>query len=263
MIPPITPKNDVGRKALGPDRININTLKILNKKYPSILDDLFSACYRECYFPRAWKTGNVVLIPKLGKDASRTEGCRPITLLSALGKVYERLIKNRLEAFIEQHGQLCDRQFGSRKGRSCEEALNHAVDAIRRTHQAKKITTVLSLDIKGAFDHARWILIKKKCIKLGVPWFLVRSIISFFTDRFVTLGGILCTIDHECPQGSALGPLLWLIFFEDIMYVLEADSETKFEMTLVQCFVDDTLMVLGSNTADEFQAGTHAATTAV
>jgi len=79
-------------KAPGPDTICNRTLKALNCHHPTVLPHLFTACLLLGYFPANWRSGRVVFVPKPGKDLTVPEGYWPITLLSTLGKAYEKII---------------------------------------------------------------------------------------------------------------------------------------------------------------------------
>lgn len=249
------------KKAPGPDGISNKVLKAFNLHHEEVLAALFNTCLRQQYFPSAWKTGKVVLIPKPGKDASTADGYRPITLLSTMGKAYENTIKRRLDSFMDAYNSLHPKQYGFRRGRSTEEALNDAIDKIKEMRKAKKITAVISLDIKGAFDHARWPVILQRCAALGMPWFLVATLRSYFTNRSVQLAGTSRILQRGCPQGSVLGPVLWNIAFDDILRIFAEDDSLS--SPRIQCFADDTLMIIPAADSVELDINTAVATSSV
>lgn len=249
------------KKAPGPDSLSNKTLKSLHRAFPEVLESLFNACICQAYFPSKWKKGSVVMIPKHGKDPESVDGYRPITLLSNLGKSLERIIKTELEDFIESRLLINQRQFGFRRGRSTEMALNAALDQIHVLRGQYELVAAISLDIKGAFDHARWPDILRQCATRGVPHYILALLRSYFTDRTVTYAGSEVALHRGCPQGSVLGPLLWLIAFDGVMEVLQ--SEERLYTSSTQCFADDTLLIVVGRTPMDLNLQSSLATSAI
>ena len=90
------------RKAPGPDGVMNSALHRLPERGIQFLSELFNVCLRLAYFPAKWKTATVIVIPKPGKNSSRAENLRPISLLSATSKIFERLIQRRIRVHLER-----------------------------------------------------------------------------------------------------------------------------------------------------------------
>ena len=101
------------------------------------------------------------------------------------------------------------------------------------------MAAIISLDIKGAFDHARWCHIIQAMRRRKVPEYIVRVIKSYFTGRWVEFEESRKKITRGCPQGSVLGPLLWNILFDDILTLFYG-----WEGIITQCFADDTALII-------------------
>ena len=88
--------------AAGHDGIGYNLLKKVPPSYLSFITKFFGACIKIGYFPKAWKHAKTIMIPKPGKDLSSAVNYRPISLLSCLGKLFERLLAGRLSSYLEK-----------------------------------------------------------------------------------------------------------------------------------------------------------------
>ena len=218
-----TLKTMPNRSAPGPDNVGYKVVKALHLFHPAVLTTLYNHCINIGHFPTPWKLGNVVLLPKPGKDLSTIDSYRPLTLLPTLGKVFERMIKIFLENHIAAHGGLHARQFGFRRYKSTEHCL-HAILRhldITLNDYGNDLTALLSFDIRGAFDHARWSDILRQLQKWCIPHVVLRVLRSYFRNRFVVYNGKTKQINRGCPQGSVLGPLLWNVNFDDVLTVVD------------------------------------------
>lgn len=231
------------RSAPGLDGINHKTLKMLNKMHPSLLPATINACMRWSTFPNAWKEGKVVLIPKPSGDPLSADSYRPLTMLPTLGKLLEKCMASRISAIAEP--TIHARQYGFRKGRSCEDCVLSATKSIEKMRKSSKAMAIISLDIKGAFDHLLWQWILKKMEEIGVPKYLTGLTRSYFCGRKVVLGGEYRTLERGCPQGSVLGPLMWNIGYN---YVLTGMDRV---WTKSYAYADDTLMLLAAESIEE------------
>jgi len=250
-------KNLDNKKAPGLDGISNKVIKVLNEEHPSVLPALFSTCLKTGYFPRSWKQGRVVFIPKDGKDPETTDGYRPITLLSGLGKTLERVIQTQIETHLEGNNYLHVNQFGFRKHRSTEQAVNLAVDTIRTYRANHRLVAALSLDIKGAFDHVSWSVVLDQLARYEVPAYLRRMIASYFCDRHTQYGGAERVLERGCPQGSVLGPLLWNVAYNEVLPTVCGTHSTAV------CYADDTLLIIAGDTAEDLEERTRAITSAL
>ena len=137
-------------------------LKIFHLTHPVVLEALFNCSIQAGNFPTLWTFEKALMIPKPEKDSLCAERYRPIILLPTAGKVLERLIVAQLHTYMDENAPLHDCQYDFRRNHSCEEAVNAAVNRIQRFLKYYKLVAVISLDIKGTFDNARWCDILKQ-----------------------------------------------------------------------------------------------------
>ena len=169
--------------APGPDFISNRMIYKSFYFTKDILLGLFNACLHLKHFPRAWKSAAAIYIPKPGKrDMKDPESYRPISLLSNLGKILERIIKDRMEFYAEPKGLNSSKQFGFRRGGSTIKALDHVIEAVDYALDStrKKKCALISFDIKGAFDHCWWPNILKIMHQRQYPVDLIKLIQSYF-----------------------------------------------------------------------------------
>ncbi|KAK2703910.1 hypothetical protein QYM36_017731, partial [Artemia franciscana] len=144
--------NHLPLTAPGEDMISPQFVKALTKNWVAALLNIINGLWNEGQFPKIWKDGVVVLIPKVGKDKSKLGNYRTITLIPVLGKVYERLAKQRMNQVIELNRGLKNIQCGFRRNRNTQDVMvmfmNDAVYALEN----KKVLLVAFLDVVSAFE---------------------------------------------------------------------------------------------------------------
>ena len=210
------------KSAPGEDGINYLLLKKVPNNILKLIAVLFQSAYKIGYFPDQWKSANIKMIPKPGKDERIVKNFRPISLLPCLGKVFERIIAYRLSSFMEKRNLFSKYQAGYRKGRMTTEHILRLSEETCSSFKKKQVSMSLFLDAEAAFDKAWHDAIKYKLHHIyKLPHRLVRLVSSFLTGRglTVTVGknksrGI--TMKAGTPQGSALSPLLYLILVNDV-----------------------------------------------
>lgn len=152
---------------------------------------------------------------RAGKDSSLVKSYRPLTLVSSIGKLFERILYFRVSARFFNIGSLSRRQFGFRLGSSAEDAICHVQ---RRMAEADRYLLGVFLDIRGAFDNLWWPSVLYQLGRRGVTIEEMALFRSFFENRQVVLrrGHIERTkvLSKGSPQGSVLSPLLWSVEFD-------------------------------------------------
>ena len=214
-------KRGKNMKAPGNDVIFNLILKKLSSKAYGFLAAIFTRCFQLFYFPSRWKTGKVIPILKPGKDPTLPTSYRPITLLSAVSKLFERLILQRLMEHIEEHEIIIPEQFGFRKGHSTVQQLIRVENIILHNKSLSNNTAMALLDVEKAFDNVWHDGLIHKLVQTRFPLYLVKMVRSYLNDRHfrVHLSGVhseLHGIPAGVPQGSLLGPILYSVFTSDV-----------------------------------------------
>ena len=139
-------------KASGPDCIPVVVLKNCEPELSYILAKLFNKCLKESCFPDCWKVSSVVPVFKNVGERSTAKNYRPVSLLSVVSKVFEKLVNNRIVDHLGNCGLFSDFQYGFRSSRSTADLLAVVSDRIARTFNRSGATRAVALDISKAFD---------------------------------------------------------------------------------------------------------------
>ncbi|NQY31519.1 MAG: reverse transcriptase family protein, partial [Flavobacteriaceae bacterium] len=207
--------------APGGDKINNWFLKNLPLDVLKILLFIFNKSYTEGEFPKVWKTADIIPIFKTGKDPKNPINYRPISLLSCLGKLMEKIIYNRLYWISEKCGFLSDEQCGFRQRKSTLEPLIRLTQDIHRGFSTKSSTYVVFLDISKAYDTVWKDGLRFKLYQKGVRGRLLLWISDYLANRKGRVKLNDCSsnlMNLECgvPQGSVLSTLLFILYIDDV-----------------------------------------------
>ena len=246
-----------GRKAPGPDFVTNELIVHLSDAGRLKLLELANMSWARGELPSIWRKAIIVPILKKGKPRDSPGSYRPVSLLSCLGKVVERLVQSRLYWYLEQGNLLHPAQSGFRRARCTEDQVLKVTQAVADGFQRRERTVMALVDFKRAFDRTWRVGLQWKMANLGLPRCLVAWVRAFLSDRQACvrlngqLGGYRC-VREGTPQGAVLSPLLFLIFINDIA----RDFPPGVEVTL---FADDLAIFATERTIAEAEVRVQAA----
>lgn len=227
------------KKAPGYDLISGKVLQELPPKGIKFITMIFNSVLRLCYFPSQWKVAQIILIHKPGKPTEETSSYRPISLLPIISKILEKILLKRLLPILEAENIIPAHQFGFRKAHGTIEQVHRVANKINKALEGKQYCSAAFLDISQAFDKV-WhtgLLYKLKKILPHNFYQLFKSYLSerLFQIKYQEELTRLYPIISGIPQGSVLGPVLYLVFTADLPTTNE---------TTVATFADDTAILV-------------------
>ena len=227
--------------SMGPDSIHPILLKRCSNalSYPLYL--LFNKSLTSATVPNSWKLSNVVPIYKKGSPSDPLN-YRPISLTSICSKTLERIVVSSINEYLDHNHILSEQQFGFRSGRSVQDQLLITYEFVTREYDQGKIIDLVLFDFKKAFDLVPHVTLINKLAVLGfrpplLDW--IRDFLARREMRVVVLGSLSSPrmVQSGVPQGSVIGPLLFIIFINHIT----SGIKTKYGL-----FADDLKLYMSS-----------------
>ena len=243
------------KSSSGFDNISNITLKKLKSTIVPPLTKIVNLSLATGVFPEKMKHADVVPLYK-NKSRKEVTNYRPISLLLTLSKILEKVMYTRTYRFLNDTNQIFGSQYGFRTRHSCDNAIGELLGNIVKNQELGKYTIALFLDLSKAFDTLKHKILLSKLEIYGIRGLCLDWFKSYLSNRNMRVkckvditGNVeysdTYNIDYGTPQGSCLGPLLFLIFCNDINLHLDF-------MNVIQ-FADDTTLYLSNKNLNYLQ----------
>lgn len=256
VIGKLKPKNSVGF-----DEIPVSILKLIKKQISKVLSHLINSSFVAGNFPYLLKISKVVPVYKKGCTKDMTN-YRPISILSNVSKIYEKIVYNRLIEFLEVNNLINKVQHGFRPNKSVITAAVSLIESIIESVDRGDETIGIFMDLSKAFDCVEHNLLLTKLSNLGIKGNSLNFIQSYLkgrnqyvemkeiteTQEMVKIRSDLKQMKYGVPQGSILGPLLFLCYINNISEVLTGTNNNHLSL-----YADDSNLKVSAKSINQLE----------
>ena len=205
------------KNAPGHDKISNKIIKYLKPSLTTILHPLLNICKFKGYNPKIWKTVFALLFNKPDKPESNPSNYRPISLISNLSKILEKIITTQLYNWAETNNIINKEQSGFRRPESTTDKLFQLTQTISQAKNQRRPSAAIFLDVEKAFGKVWHDGLIHKLLFLNTPLHLLRYINNYISNRsmFFAINNIKSphiTLNHGVPQGSSISPILFILY---------------------------------------------------
>ena len=228
-------------KAIGPHSIPTDIFHLIKLNISEPLTEIINLSFNTGVFVENLKTSKVIPVYKNKGSDLICNNYRPISLLSNVNKIIEKLMHIRLYNFLTKHNCIYESQFGFREKYSTNHALLALTEEVRKALDDNLLAVGVFIDLQKSFDTVDHYILLNKLDHYGVRGVANRWFKSYLMNRkqFVTINGSNSNLENMqfgVPQGSVLGPLLFLIYINDL--------HTAITYSVTRHFADDTNLLI-------------------